>query len=156
MTSEQGPAQKKSRLDHPPPRDRQNPYPSTIVLGTSSSAANFVYCCTGDLSHKLQVVLEHRKALLAERKAERQRRRRHEQRVQRHDAAVSPERREGESNRCFRQRERRFRNRVRPTLKPRVTGKRVAEHERFTEALTSDRTPRPDMDLNGFTARTLN
>jgi hypothetical protein len=38
MNSEQGPAQKKSRLDHPPPRDRQNP--STAVLGTSSLAAD--------------------------------------------------------------------------------------------------------------------
>ena len=155
MNSEQGPAQKKSRLDHPPPRDRQNP--STAVLGTSSSAANFRHCCTGDLSQKLQVVLEDRQALRAERQAERQRIRRHEQRVQRHDDAASPERREGESNNYFRARERRFRNRVRPTLKPkRVTGKRAAEHERFTEALISARTPRPDMDLKGFTARTLN
>ena len=69
-----------------------------------------------------RLVESHRQAHRAEQVAEGQRRRRHAQRVQRHDAAAPPERREGESNHYFRQRERRFRNRVRPTL----------ESERYT------------------------
>jgi hypothetical protein len=44
------------------------------------------------------------------------RKKRFEERVRKHDAATPPEQREGESNNCFKQRERRFRNRVRPTL----------------------------------------
>ena len=69
-----------------------------------------------------QLVESQRQAQRAEQVAEGQRRRRHEQRVQRHDAAAPPELREGESNHDFKQRERRFRNRVRPTRKAAVAG----------------------------------
>ena len=82
-----------------------------------------------------RLVESHRQVHRAEQVAEGRRRRRHELRVQRHDAEAPPERREGESNRNFNRRERRFANRVRPTLE-----RRYLRHHNAAPA--SDAAPR--------------